>query len=113
MTTQSTYPNLCTAGLTTLSPFAIVTTGPTAAAVSVSGHVRTNNGRGLRNAIVTMTDSHGVARMAVTGAYGTYRFDNVESGQTYLIAVRSKRFSFARQVVSVNDVLTDVDFVAQ
>ncbi len=86
---------------------------PTAASVSISGRVMTAQGRGLRNAFVTLTDSHGVMRQVMTSIFGTYRFDDVQAGDTYSIGVRSRRFSFQPQVLNVTDNLSDIDFIAQ
>ncbi len=86
---------------------------PTAANVSVSGRVLTSNGNGLRNAIVILTDSNGNSRNVRTGSFGYYSFDEVEVGATYIVAVRSKRFTFTPQIVSVNDNIGDLDFTAQ
>jgi hypothetical protein len=83
----------------------------TAAGVSVSGRVLTPGGQGLRNAVVTLTDSQGEARSVTTGSFGYFRFEDVEVGHTYAIAVQSKRFRFATRSVNVVDELTDVDFV--
>ena len=85
---------------------------PTAAGVSVSGRVTTPNGNGLRNAIITLTDSTGNVRTARTGTFGYYRFDDIEAGQTVVINVTSKRFHFTPRVISVTDELTGVDFTA-
>ena len=92
--------------------FVNVPLAPTAANVSISGRVTTTNGAGLRNAVVTLTDSAGNTRTARTGSFGYYSFNEVEAGQTYTIAVNSKRFVFASQVVSVSDSITDLDFTA-
>ena len=87
---------------------------PTAAMVTISGRVLMSaDGRGLRSALVTLTDQTGAIRQVMTGAMGTYRFEEVESGQTYVIAVRSRRFTFAPQVVSVNDNVTDFDIIGE
>ncbi len=86
--------------------------GPTAAGVTVSGRVMTSEGRGVRTATVTITDSHGVVRQTVSGVDGMYSFDNVESGQTYVMAVRSRRYQFEPRIVNVTDNLTDLDFIA-
>ncbi|MFM9904111.1 MAG: carboxypeptidase regulatory-like domain-containing protein [Pyrinomonadaceae bacterium] len=86
---------------------------PTASGVSVSGRVLTEKGgRGMRNAVVSITDQRGVTRSVTTGAYGTYRFDDVRTGETYTIRVRSRRLNFDPRVVSVTDSLTDVDLIA-
>lgn len=81
--------------------------------VSVSGRVSTNDGRGLTNAYVTLTDSQGATRIARTSAFGYFRFDDVEVGQNYIVSISSKRFQFTPQVVAVNDEITDLTFVAQ
>jgi len=85
---------------------------PTAAAVVVSGRVLTDDGRGLRNAVVLLMDQQGNHRLTTTGSFGYYRFDEVEAGQTYVVMVRSKLFRFAPRVLNLMDNLTDVDFVA-
>lgn len=82
----------------------------TAAGVTVSGRVLNAEGRGVRNAIVTITNQQGVTRNIFTGAYGNYSFDDVEAGGTYVISVLSRRFQFAPRVIDVKDNLTDVDF---
>ena len=82
----------------------------TAAGVEITGRVMTPDGRGLRNAIVSMTDSQGVTRTATTSSFGYYRFEDVEVGATYVVAVQSRRFRFAPRIVQVFDALTDVDF---
>lgn len=85
---------------------------PTAASVPVSGQV-TAAGRGVSNARVTLTGEDGRSRTAQTGAFGYFRFEAVEAGQTYVVAVGSKRFRFAPRVVTVNDELAGLDFEAQ
>jgi hypothetical protein len=83
----------------------------TASGVSISGRV-TAAGRGLRGATVTITDRSGLTRSVVTGPTGSYRIDDVTTGQVYVIAVVSRRFSFTEQIVSVTDSLTNVDLVS-
>jgi hypothetical protein len=59
----------------------VTVTAPTAASVSVSGRVMTASGRGIRNVIITMTDSQGNERTATTSSVGYYRFDNIAAGK--------------------------------
>lgn len=87
--------------------------GPTAAGVMVSGRVLTPDGRGLRNATVTIIDSEGTRRSATTSSFGYYSFEDVEVGQSYVIGVSSRRYRFASRLVNVFDTLTGVDFVGQ
>ncbi len=79
--------------------------------VSVSGRVMTPDGRGLRSATVSITDSNNVKRTTTTSSFGFYSFDAVQTGQTYTIAVSSRSYRFASRVVSVAGNLTDIDFV--
>jgi len=85
----------------------------TAAGVEVSGRVLNPDGRGLRNATVSITDSSGAIRTATTSTFGYYRFDDVEVGGSYVMAVESRRYRFAPRVVQVFDNLSDVAFTGQ
>ncbi len=83
---------------------------PTASNVSISGRVLTVEGRGLRNATVTIIDSSGKPRNVMTGVYGNYRFDDMATGETYVISIRSRRFNYEPRVVALTDELTGFDF---
>ena len=89
----------------------ITITGPNVAGVDVSGRVMTSDGRGLRNALVTITGLNGESRTVTTGAFGNYTFDGVAPGKTYRISVASRQFRFATRTLQVVEGLTDVDFV--
>ena len=78
--------------------------------VSVGGRVTTPDGRGLRNATVSITDPRGVMRMVTTSSFGFYRFDNVTTGEAYTMSVSSRLYRFASRQVQVSDSLSDVDF---
>ncbi len=84
----------------------------TAAGVSVSGRVLTPDGYGLRNAIVSITDSTGMTRTARTTSFGYYTFENVEVGGTYVVSVGSKSYTFTPRTITVNDSVSDLDLVA-
>ncbi|HMJ09628.1 MAG TPA: carboxypeptidase-like regulatory domain-containing protein, partial [Pyrinomonadaceae bacterium] len=111
-------PQLSTATvgfLKTGAPITIQVMAPTPAvvsAVSVSGRVTTASGLGVSNARVTIADTSGSLRTAVTSSFGYYRFDNVTPGSTYTMGVTSKRYSFTTRDVAVSDNLSGVDFVA-
>ena len=85
----------------------------TAAAVTISGRVLTSNGRGLRNAQVTMLQSDGSTSVAVTGIAGQFRFTNVPAGQSVILSVRSKLYQYAPQLFTPNDDLSGLNFTAQ
>jgi hypothetical protein len=84
--------------------------GPTAADVTISGHVFAPGGAGLRNATVTLTNSTGESRSVVTSTFGAFSFDGVAAGETYVVNVSSRRYRFSPRVVQVTDSLTDLDF---
>lgn len=83
----------------------------TSAGVEITGRVLTSDGRGLRNAVVTMTDASGNIRRATTGSFGFYRFEDVEVGTTQSLAVQSLRYNYSTRLVNVIDNVTDMDFM--
>jgi len=87
---------------------------PTAAGVTVEGRVATADGRGIRNARVTMTAPDGTSRAVVTGSFGYFRFADVSAGDIYIFSVSAKRFTFAAptQVLTVVDNVAGLSFVA-
>jgi hypothetical protein len=80
-------------------------------AVSVSGRVTTPDGRGLRNATVSIIDPSGAKVTATTSSFGFYSFPNVAQGQQYVVQVSSRLYRFSQRVVQVADTLNNVDFV--
>jgi hypothetical protein len=85
---------------------------PSAATVSVGGRVLDANGRGVSRAIVNMTDASGAVRTGITNPFGYYRFDNVRAGDSYVFQVGHKSYTFAPQVLSVTDELSNFNFTA-
>ncbi len=109
--------NLTTGAATQIGPVAGgpfvegIAVGPCTATAIVDGKVLTSDGRGLRNATVSLTDSHGVVRTATTSSFGLCSFDNVATGETYTIRILSRLYRFPPQTVQVNGNLTLPDFV--
>ncbi len=85
---------------------------PTSAPVSVSGRVMTPRGIGLVNATVTLTNSSGTVVAARSSSFGYFRFDDITAGQTYILSVNSRRFTFASLVINVADHISDLELVA-
>jgi hypothetical protein len=87
---------------------------PTAANVTIGGRVLTAGGFGIRNARVTLTEADGTTRAALTGAFGYYRFEEIEVGQTVVISITSKRFVFSQptQILNVTEEANEVNFVS-
>ncbi len=86
--------------------------GPTAATVPVGGRVLTAGGMPIRQATVTLQDSSGIPRYAVTGSLGYYLFEDVPVG-TYVIGVSSKRYTIQPRVLSVLDPIENADLIAE
>jgi hypothetical protein len=109
---------ICTnSGLPSLSPFAIVNGfAPTAAESTISGRVTTASGRGIRNAVVQIFGGNlGETRYIRTNPFGYYRISGLDSGQTYILNVASKQYSFTNptRVITLNEDLTGEDFVSE
>jgi CSLREA domain-containing protein len=87
---------------------------PTAAEVTIGGRVTTANGRGIRSARITLMNADGETRIALSGAFGYFRFANVPAGETYLFTVFAKRYQFdaPTRLLSVNGETDDLIFVA-
>ena len=83
---------------------------PSAAAVSVSGRISDAAGTAVRGARVTLANSDGHVRTAISNAFGYYRFEEVASGVTYVAGVTAKRHTFTSRLVTVDDSLSDLDF---
>jgi len=88
---------------------------PTAASVSVSGRALTAEGQGIKNVRVTLTNAvTGESFAALSSSFGYYRFEEIVVGQTYVLSVTSKRYTFDPEFRLLNllDELTDEDFTA-
>lgn len=85
----------------------------TSANTSIAGRVLTNDGTTLRNAAVLLTDSNGNTQTVKTGSFGKYRFDEIAIGQTYIIQVVSKKFTFAPQTIYLTDSVSEMNFTVQ
>jgi hypothetical protein len=86
---------------------------PTNTVVSVSGRVTSPDGAGVRNAVVTMTDSFGTTWRVNTSSLGYFVFAEIPAGDTYVVNVTSRRYRFTPRLVPVIDPITDLDFVGQ
>lgn len=84
----------------------------TSSGIDISGRVLTPDGRGLRNATVTVIDPQGNRRTATTGSFGYYRFYDVPAGSHVVVEVHSNRYRFDPRVVATADTITDLDFTA-
>ena len=86
------------------------TLAPTAATVGISGRVLDAAGDPLRNALITLTDGSGAVIVTRSNAFGYFSFDEVVSGQTYLVNLTARGRQFVPQVITVRDSLTGLEF---
>jgi hypothetical protein len=88
---------------------------PTAGHAIVSGRILTVDGRGIKNVRLTLIGPHGVAGVATSTTFGYFRIPDVPVGQTYILTVSSKRYTFSnpQRVFTVTDDLAEIDFVAE
>lgn len=88
---------------------------PSSSAASISGRVTTANGQGIRGAAIVITGNNLPTPIIVkTGSLGYFQVDNLDTGNTYVVTVVSKRFTFAQpsRVMILTDNISDADFVA-
>ena len=88
---------------------------PTAANAYISGRVTTADGRPIRNATVTITgNSLPEPIVFQTGSFGYYMFDGLRTGETYIVTVTQRRFTFQMpsRVVTLTHNIADLDFIA-
>ena len=96
----------------TIDPTWLSYLGTTAAEASISGRVTTSFGYGVRNATVVATDSNGAVWTAQTSAFGYYTLKGLGVGRAYVISVKSKSYVFTPRVITLEDAVDGVDFVA-
>jgi uncharacterized repeat protein (TIGR01451 family) len=113
--TQTFQFNSGTPAANTMNGLFSVLPGPTAASVTVSGKVTTASGRGIRNVLITMTDSQGRVQTAQTTAFGYYKFESVAVGETVTISAKARRFTFVQSSIvrTTNESISDADFVSE
>jgi hypothetical protein len=87
----------------------------TAATASISGRVTTADGRAIRNAAVVITGNALDQPITVTtGSFGWFTFEGLPTGETYVVTVNSRRFTFSTpsRVITLVDNVADIDFIA-
>lgn len=88
---------------------------PSAGEATLGGRVTTSNGAGIRSVTVTLSGGNlAEPRVVTTGAFGNYRFEGLDAGQSYIVNVSARRYTFAQPsvLVSLQDNISDANFVA-
>ena len=86
---------------------------PTAAQVSIAGRVVDPSGDGVPNAILYMHLQDGQLRMSRSSPFGYFEFEGVEVGQTVLVSVRARLYTYTPRVVTVAEEIADLNFVPE
>jgi hypothetical protein len=88
----------------------------TAANASITGRVTTAEGLGIRNVEMVLTGNALAEPLRVTtGSFGYYTFDGLAVGETYVLTVNSRRYTFQvpSRVITLTDNAVDIDFTAE
>lgn len=88
---------------------------PTAGPADISGRVTTADGRPIKNVVVSVSGSGLPEPITIlTNQFGRYSFDDLPSGQLYVVSVSSKRFAFSNstRVINLEDDFLGADFIA-
>lgn len=87
----------------------------TSANVSAGGRVLTSSGNPISKARVTVQNTAtGESRTVYTGSLGQYKFENLRSGDFYLISISHGRYTFfqSTQIFVLNDAVENMDLIA-
>ena len=90
--------------------------GPTAAPASISGQVTMTSGRGISKVRIMLSGGDlEYPIFARTNSFGYYKFENLPAGETYILEVTSRRYTFANPtlVVNLQDNLSETNFFGE
>lgn len=91
------------------------TMAPTAALVSISGRVTSITGRGIMRVRLSLIDSSGEIRTAMTTSFGYYQFNDVQTGATYILSASGRNYTFSQpvQILNVTEETNQINFIAR
>ncbi len=85
--------------------------------VTVTGRVKTPEGRPIKGASIMIRDADtgAVVRTALSSPFGYYRLDQIETGRLYVLSVSHKRYIFAlpAHLMEINEDRNGVDFTGE
>jgi CHRD domain/Carboxypeptidase regulatory-like domain len=82
---------------------------PTAASASIHGRLLTPTGRGLMNATIVLTNTNsGEVFTARSTSLGYFNFRDLESGDFYVLNVKSKRYVFETRSFTLDENIDDM-----
>ena len=87
---------------------------PSSSPASISGRVLAQRGRGISGAIVKAESTSGKILSTTTNSYGYYHLKGLQSGETYVVSVESRRYYFpiSSEIVQLDADLSGFDFEA-
>jgi hypothetical protein len=104
------------AGTFRIDNFQVQATAPTAADAYISGQVTMAGGRGISKVRVMISGGDLEEPLyTLTNAFGYYKFENLTVGETYILEVTSRRYSFANptSVVTLQDNVSGTNFIGE
>ena len=85
--------------------------------VSITGKIKTTQGRPIKGAVVVIkdADTNEVVRSTFSSSFGFYKLEQIETGRTYVLSVTHRRylFAFPAQLLEINEERTGVDFTGE
>lgn len=93
---------------------AVAVVGVTAADATIAGRVTDSFGRAISSAQVRVQDIAGTSKVFYTNTFGYYSVPGLDVGQTYVLSVSARRYTFANpsMVISLTDSVAGANFVA-
>jgi hypothetical protein len=94
----------------------VIALAPTAASASIGGRVVNSSGSGLSRVNVSLSGGGlGEPIQVTTNGFGYYTFGEVPVGESYVITVASKQYTFnpSTKVITLEDNIADADFVSE
>ena len=88
----------------------------TAANASISGRAITADGRGIINVWITISGGNlSQPRTVRTSSFGYYRVEDLPAGETYVLEIRAKRYSFTNptRIISLTEDASEQNFTAE
>lgn len=85
---------------------AIAIGGTSSGPAPVSGIDTPSNGHVLSRVLVELTRDNGQKPVAITNSLGNYRFENVETGENYVVTPRHSEYRFTPRNIALNTAKT-------
>jgi Carboxypeptidase regulatory-like domain len=88
---------------------------PSAGGANLSGRVRTADGTGISNVVITISGGQLASPISTrSSSFGYYSFSDLPAGESYVVSAASKRFTFSNptQVINLLGTQDNVDFVS-